>query len=585
MNKTKLLTTACLIGLAVLAIQNTSCRRVETEPRDWFGEELVFDTLDRLGTVAAFNLNDLYNYIPGGFNRISGDFLDAATDDAVPSRNNTTVQYYTNLSISVLNNPDAYWANSYYGIRRANIFLQNIGKVPIVQTADSTAAKLTRQYWRAEARFIRALMYFELLKRYGGVPLIGDKIFTLDDDLQVPRNNFEECINYIVNECNIIKDSLRKEPVLSADWGRIPRGAAMALKCRVLLYGASPLFNGGGVETDAKLKALTGYTTADPARWQAVIAAAEELKALNFYSLLSSGTPNAYASIFTTKSNAEIILAKQSSNNTGLENSQAPIGYAGTASSLGYTSPSQNLVDAYPMVNGLQPFNADGTINTASGYSADAPYTNRDPRLDVTVFRNGYTWLGRAVQTFEGGLDKPNTSTVAIQTKSGYYLRKFLGNFASGSSYSNQSHNFPIFRYAETLLNYAEALNEVGRTEEAVAQIILIRKRAGIAAGANSRYGIPSGISLADMRELIHNERRIELSFEEHRFWDLRRWKKAATNLTGPVYGIKITNTGTAFTYEKVQIYDMRFANKLYHMPIPYDETVKNRALLQNEGW
>ncbi|MCU0405107.1 MAG: RagB/SusD family nutrient uptake outer membrane protein, partial [Chitinophagaceae bacterium] len=181
--------------------------------------------------------------------------------------------------------------------------MQNIGKVPIVQTADSTAAKLTRQYWRAEARFIRALMYFELLKRYGGVPLVGDKIFTLEDDLQIPRNNFEECVNYIVNECNVVKDSLRKEPILSADWGRIPRGAAMALKCRVLLYAASPLFNGGGVETDPEIKVLTGYPTADPNRWQAVIAAAEELRALNFYGLVSSGSPTAFASIFTTKSN------------------------------------------------------------------------------------------------------------------------------------------------------------------------------------------------------------------------------------------------------------------------------------------
>src|SRR5688572_25030465 len=173
-----------------------SCKKVETEPKDWFGEALVFDTLDRLGTVAAFNLNDLYNYIPTGFNRISNDFLDAATGDAIPSRNNTLIEYYTNRRISVLNNPDPYWGNSYYGIRRANIFLKNINSVPIVQTADSNAAKLTRQYWRAEARFIRTLLYFELLKRYGGVPLVGDNIFTLQDDLQIPRNSFEQVVNY-----------------------------------------------------------------------------------------------------------------------------------------------------------------------------------------------------------------------------------------------------------------------------------------------------------------------------------------------------------------------------------------------------
>jgi starch-binding outer membrane protein, SusD/RagB family len=574
-----------LTGLVSFVLLVSSCKKVETEPRDWFGADVVFDTLDRLGTVAAFNLNDLYNYIPGGFNRINGDFLDAASGDAIPSRNNTLVEYYTNRRISVLNNPEPYWANSYYGIRRANIFLQNIGKVPIRQTMDSTNDKLTRQYWRAEARFIRCFLYWELLKRYGGVPLLGDRVYTLDDDLQIPRNTFEQCVDYIVSECNIVKDSLRKEPISDGDWGRIPRGAAIALKCRVLLYAASPLFNGGGVETDPAKKALTGYPTADPNRWQAVINAAEELRSLNYYRLLETGTPTFFASVFITKKNIEIILAKQSTNNTSLENTQAPIGYAGTASSQGLTSPTQNFVDAFPMNNGLQPFNPDGTINVASGYSATAPYTNRDPRLDVTVFRNGYTWLARGVETFEGGLDKPNTSSIATQTKTGYYLRKFLGNFPTGSTYSNQSHNFPIFRYAETLLNYAEALNEMTRVEDAVVQIGLIRKRAGIAAGANTRYGIKTGITQAEMRDLIRNERRIELSFEEHRFWDLRRWKRAPVDLSGPLYGMRITKSGTVLTYDKIQVGNLLFDNKLYHMPIPYDETVKNRALIQNEGW
>lgn len=594
MKYSKLLRAGLLYGSLILVISNSSCKKIETEPKDWFGAELVFDTLDRLGTVAAFNLNDLYNYIPGGFNRIGSDFLDAASGDAIPSRNNTIVEYYTNRRISVLNNPDPYWANSYYGIRRCNIFMQNIGAVPIVQTDSTTIAnaRLNRQYWRAEARFIRALMYFELLKRYGGVPLIGDRIFTLDDNLQIPRNNFADCADYIVNECNIVKDSLRKEVIGDADWGRIPRGAAIALKCRVLLYAASPLFNGGGIETDPVKKALTGYPAADPARWQKVIDAAEELNALNYYKLFPTTPPaNAatamtnFMSVFTTKKNVEIILAKQSANSTSLENSQAPVGYAGTTTSLGYTSPTQNFVDAFPMINGQQPFNADGSINTASGYSAAAPYFNRDPRMGAIIFYDSLTWLGRRVETFEGGLDKPNTSATSIQTKTGYYLKKFLGNFPTGTTYSNQSHNFPIFRYAEVILNYAEALNEMNRVEEAVTQIKLIRQRAGIAAGANTRYGIKTGITQTEMRDLIRNERRIELSFEEHRFWDLRRWKTAATELAAPVYGMKITKSGTARIYEKVQVGTLLFDTKMYHMPLPYDEIIKNRALIQNEGW
>ncbi len=587
-NKLKLFFGTVAGSLLMLTIVSTSsCKKLETEPKDWFGADLVFDTLDRLGTVAAFNLNDLYNYLPSGYNRIGGDFLDAASGDAIPSRNNTLVEYYTNRRISVVSNPDPYWANSYYGIRRTNIFMQNIGRVPIVQTSDSTAAKLTRQYWRAEARFIRCYLYFELLKRYGGVPLIGDKIFALDDNLQIPRNTFAETVSYIVSECDIVKDSLRKETIADADWGRIPRGAAIALKCRVLLYAASPLYNGGGLETDPVKKALAGYPAADPNRWQAVITAAEEFKTLPYYKLLTAGSPTYFAAVFLNKKNEEIILAKQSANNTGLENSQAPVGFAGTATSQGYTSPTQAFVDAFPMRNGLQPFNPDGTVNTASGYNPADPYKGRDLRLNFSVFCNNDSlkWLGRAVETFEGGLDKPNSASVAIQTKTGYYLRKFLGNFQTGTSYSNQSHNFPLFRYAEILLNYAEALNETGRVENAVTEIAAIRKRSGIAAGTNNRYGIKTGITQDEMRELIRNERRIELAFEEHRFWDIRRWKTGATDLSGPVYGIKITKTGTTYTYEKVQVANLLFDNKLYHMPIPYDETVKNRALIQNEGW
>lgn len=161
-----------------------------------------------------------------------------------------------------------------------------------------------------------------------------------------------------------------------------------------------------------------------------------------------------------------------------------------------------------------------------------------------------------------------------------------MGNFATNSTYTNQSHNFIIFRYAEIILNYAEALNEVGRTEDAVKQIILLRTRAGITAGANTRYGIPVGISQESMRTLIMNERRVELAFEEHRFWDIRRWKIAPAVLSGALNGTKITkNANNTFTYENIPVVTSIFTNKLYHMPVPYAETTKNSQLLQNEGW
>ncbi|HEX8350876.1 MAG TPA: RagB/SusD family nutrient uptake outer membrane protein, partial [Hymenobacter sp.] len=257
-----------LTGLA-LSLAGSGCERVETEPRDLYREDTVWDAQDRNAVVALYFLNDIYNYVPTGFARVGGEFLDTGTDDGVPSRTARTVEYYTNGTISTILNPDAYWSNSYYGIRKANIFLANIDKVP------TTANNI--KWWKSEARFIRALMYFELIKRYGGVPLIGDKIFTLEDDLSLPRNTYAECVNYIVNECDAIKGTLRVESAAGEyndpDWGRISKGAALALKSRTLLYAASPLFNGGGIAGSTELH---GYPSADLTRWQKAAEAAQE---------------------------------------------------------------------------------------------------------------------------------------------------------------------------------------------------------------------------------------------------------------------------------------------------------------------
>lgn len=575
----RLFSSAAILGFVILAFSWSSCRKYETEPKDWFGTALTFDSLDQNGVVAGFDLNNIYVYVPDGFDRIGGDFLDDGAGEALPSRYNTPVASYYNGTLSLLNNPDPYWGNAYYGIRRATIFLKNINVVPL--------PLVTKRYYKAEARFLRALFYWELLKRYGGVPLLGDTLLTLNDNIQLPRNTFAQTVDYIVNECTAVKDSLRPEPLSSTDFGRVPRGAAVALKCRVLLYAASPLFNGGGFETDATKKALTGYPTYDATRWQKVVDACVEFNALPYYVLVIGGTSTTLASVFTNKQNTEIIFAKQVPNTTNLEVSQSPVGYiVSNARSLGLTSPTQEFVNAFPTIKG-------GTITedvksgtNTTGYDAANPYANRDPRLAATVFYHGLSWLNRAVQTNNGGLDKPDNATVApVQTRTGYYLRKFLGNFTTGTSFSSQSHNFPILRYTEIVLNYAEALNEIGQTENAVTQINRLRARAGITAGTNNRYGIKTGITQAEMRTLIQNERRIELAFEEHRFWDIRRWKIADQVLNSTLTGVNISVSGANTTYQTIPVATTAFQSRMYHMPIPYDEITKNPKLIQNEGW
>ncbi len=562
--------------LVIIFISSTVACKKEVEDRkaDAIMDDLVWDQSDSLGVVAEFFVNNLYNYLPNGFNRINGDYLDAATDDAIPSRNGTQIAYFTNGRVSALNYPDPYFANAYAGIRRVNILLQNLPKISL---KNDPAYATTKQYWKAEARFIRAMCYWELVKRYGGMPLIGDKVFTLNDNLELPRNSFEECVNYIVSECDAIKDSLRTDLISTGDWGRAGQGAALALKSRVLLYAASPLYNGGGLETSESLKKLNGYTDYKAERWTLAADAAKDVLDITAFKLETE-----FRNVFSTLRSAEVILATQRAKTNDVEENNAPIGFnTSSLTSKGYTSPTQELVDAFPMNTGK----AIG--ETGSGYNKDNPYANRDSRLQFTVFTNGNRWVNRNVETFDGGKDRPGGT--AIQTKTGYYARKFMGYFDNPSStfsaYSNQSHNFILFRRAEMLLNYAEALNESGRTSEAYAPLIELRKRAKITAGTGNLYGLKANMSPEEMRRVIQNERRIELAFEEHRFWDVRRWKLANTVLNGKLHGIRITKTGSTLEYKVEEVADIKFADRLYKMPIPYSEISKNKNLLQNEGW
>ncbi|MCZ4222170.1 RagB/SusD family nutrient uptake outer membrane protein [Pedobacter rhodius] len=553
-----------------------SCKKYEETPLQGLKKNNIYDPLDKNGDYARQVLSDLYTSLPDGFNRVkadgdgsAGDFLDAGSDDALPSRLNKVVEYFSNGRLNSTNNPDDNWANAYRAIRSANDFLANVDVVPVDANAPNTI-----KYWKAEARFIRAMNYFEMIKRYGGVPLIGDQVLSPDSDLQIPRSTFAECVNYLISECDAIKGLLRTEPVADSDLGRITRGCAYALKARVLLYAASPLYNGGGIAADPVKKALAGYPAYDASRWTTALNAVQDLINLNVYSLTST-----FNGVFIARKNTEVILAKQRAKTFDIETNNAPVGYT-TPLSNGFTSPTQELVDAFPMANGLS------ITDPASGYSASNPYVGRDKRLDNTVFYNGMKWLNtRNVETFEGGRDKPGG--VAVQTRTGYYLKKYMADFSTATAYATQDHNFIIFRYGEVLLDYAECLNEVGRTADAYAPLIALRTRAGITAGTGANaYGIKTGLSQADMRAFIQNERRIEMAFEEQRFWDIRRWKTAGQLLNGDLHGNRITRaTSGALTYVPYTVATTTFSPKYYIMPIPYAEIVRNRKLVQNEGW
>ncbi|WP_240348140.1 RagB/SusD family nutrient uptake outer membrane protein [Longitalea arenae] len=556
----------CAMLVVFSALVITGCKKTwEDVPLEQFTEEYVWDVNDSLGTKARGFLADMYRNLPAGYNRVSSDLLDAASDDAISSATgNTEIQKLATSSFTSLTNPEDVWNNAYNTIRKASLFLNNFDRVPLnTMLADGRPAKPA---WRGEARFLRAFAYFELLKRYGGVPVMGDRVRQVNDDVSIARSSFEETVNYIVSECNKAADSLYIDPIEDSKLGYVTKGAALALKARTLLYAASPLFNGGNIEAG---NTLTGYTNYNAERWKLAADAARELIDYGKFTL-----ENDFKNIFIVPNSREVIFARVQGPNQDVEKNNGPIGYA-AAVSVGRTSPTQELVDAFPMSNGL-PIN-----DPSSGYDAAFPYANRDPRLTFTIFYNGSQWMNRAVQTFEGGLDKPNTSVQ--QTRSGYYMRKFMGNFENENNLANVSHNFAFFRYGEVLLNYAEALNEYeGPVQEVYDAVAALRRRAGL-----NPYQLPGGLSKEEMRTIIRNERRVELAFEEHRFFDIRRWKIAEQVMNTPLHGMRIdVSSAGNRSYQRIQILTPRFkAPAMYLYPIHYDEVAKNPNMQQNPGW
>ncbi|MFD1769800.1 RagB/SusD family nutrient uptake outer membrane protein [Sphingobacterium suaedae] len=551
-----------LIALIVSTL--SSCESdLEIVPIELQVLEQVFDTKDSAGVNANRFLTDCYRHLPETGNRVGGDFLDAATDDAVSSNpTNTSVQQLAMGTFNADSYPDNLWTTCYQGIRKTNIFIQNIDRVPLKgQLANGTPL---RRVWKAEARFLRALFYFELVKRHGGVPILGDKVYRLEDDIELPRSSYAACVEYIVQQCDAITDSLRMDPFDLPNYGRPTKAAALALKSRILLYAASPLFNGGNI---AGQNPLTGYPNFLAERWQHAEEAAKQVMDLKLFRLEPE-----FKSIFITR-NSERIFSKQGGNNTSLENNNGPVGYTSGINN-GRTSPSQELVDAFGMANGRE------ITDPASGYDPNDPYTNRDTRFYATIFYNGATWLSRAVQTFEGGADKPGGTRQ--QTKTSYYLRKFMGNFESAVNYSSVNHDHILFRYAEIVLNYAEARNERLQVPDALVYQAVenIRRRAGL-----MPFELPKGLTKVQMRDAIHKERRKELAFEEHRFYDVRRWKIAEEIFNKELHAAVIYQTGTGTIRQSIPILKMNFQKRMYLAPIPFYEVIKNPKMEQNPEW
>lgn len=533
-------------------------------------EENVFSDSTRTMDFLAGIYTDIgFSFRP---NRFGSGGLDAASDEAEgksQARANGYVQWVT-ASLNAANVQSSPWNLCYTNIRRANLFLKHIDNAPFSADQRSRA--------RGEARFLRAWYYAMLLKHYGGIPLIGDTLYNASDDINTKRNTYEESVNYIVSECDAAAEDLPYEH-LSLDYGRITKGACNALKSRILLYAASPLFNGGGTGGGAELTAITGYPEFDPERWKMAADAAWAVMASGFYQLHSDNitAPGyGFADVFTLRKNREYILAEMMPENKYLEGLWLP---PSRGSLFPGAYPTQELVDAFSMKNGLP------ISDPASGYDPANPYANRDPRLDNTVIRNETKLL------FDGTQQKETVYTYAgaspdglggTGTPTGYYVYKMIDQNVTNAFFSTSERCLPMIRYAEVLLNFAEARNEYsGPDPDVYAAVEAIRERAGL-----DPYTLAPGLKKEEMREIIRNERRVELAFEEHRFWDVRRWKIAEEIDEKPVHGMQVTRQDDdSYTYQTFVVRDRSFRAPMYLWPIPLGQIIRSDELLQNPGW
>lgn len=521
-------------------------------------------------------------------NRIVCGGLEAACDEAEPSHAFSTpaTQFATGTVNAGIIGEEPY-KTCYGNIRAVNVLIKNLPNAPLRQAYKNQMV--------AEARFLRAWYYAILTEHYAGVPLVGDTLLVYDKPIAAKRNTYAECVDYILSECDAAALTL---PTTQSglNYGRVSKAACLALKARVLLYAASPLFNGTTLPSDAGGAgvdpALVGYPTYDANRWKLAEDAAQAVIALGVYSL---NTVNNYQTslpgygfqgLFPQRVNTEYIFQlMRPGNNSDLENMCLP---PSRGSNGNGSFPYQGLVDAFPMRNGKP------ITDPTSGYDPNDPYKDRDPRLDYSVIRdqtvllvrtgNGQTNGSAPINTYIGNYNGTLTGQDAVHqgTITGYYNNKMLDPAAIAGTLSFGSNRvFPLIRYAEVLLNYAEAANEFeGATGNVYAAVEAIRQRAGL-----DPYQLPIGLTKDEMRSWIQNERRIELAYEGHRFWDVRRWKIAQQTENIQSQGMEPNRNGAAVTFKLFNVTKHNFRPAMYLWPFPLSETGKSPELIQNPGY
>src|SRR5690554_767729 len=474
-----------------LILISVSCQKdfLEIIPKNSYTEAVVFDDPN----LATAHVNYAYRLIPWGFIR---PLQYARMSDEISGRGGGSSYWRIleghatptfNTLLNIWTSDAGYNFHKWPVIKQTNEFLE--------KTEESTIDEDLLSRLRAEAKTIRAYAYFRLASFYGGVPLIT-KPFGLEDDWKISRSSYEEVMNFVFNELDEAIPFLPLENN-DANKGRVTKGTAMAIKSRALLFYASPLNN----------------PNSDLERWQAAADAAKAVIDLNIYELYPD-----YKELFMEAGawNPEIIWARPTNSEIDREARIEQLFYPNGWEGFGQVHPIQNLVDDYEMKNGKK------IEEEGSGYDPQDPYVDRDPRFYYTILYNGAPFKERTIETFlPDGEDSPGGTVSSWNaTETGYYPRKFITEEVSGIGWETSNPPWIWFRYGEILLNYAEAMYQLGDEEIAREYINKIRSRPSVEMPPVTESG-------EALWERLVNERRIELVFEEHRFYDVRRWKIA----------------------------------------------------------
>lgn len=559
--------TVCLAGS--LALLSACEDWLEIEPKDRFGDTTVWGSEEN----ADMFLNDIYNQLPHLNNETQN--LDQYSDNSYVGAewmNARTTIYTGALSpTSWIPGPWDMWKwgrqnnddakGQYERIRSCNLFITKV-------TESDFSAEYKKERL-AEARFLRAWFYHYLWMAYGGVPIITEVLDNnVSTDIFYPRETAQKTFEFIDKELDEIKDDLPPRRS-GSDLGRASKGAILTLKGWVELFHASELRNPGK----------------DKKRWEAAAATLKDVIDLQVYHLQPT-----ILDLWTeaTNNNDEVIFDFQMSKQNGgrREGLFGPVFVKGVQSSWGNMQPTQELVDDYCMANGLP------ITDPASGYNKNNPYKNREKRFYQSILYDGSMWQGEEIIT-RVGVGSPNeidTSSDSDVTNTGYYTRKTIDESVNGADnlqMSNGMANYIFFRYADVLLMYAESSLEAGDKPTAIEYLDMVRTRGDNMPSIGDTY--PQGITENQLREIIRRDRRIELAFEDKRWWDILRWKICDGEngvMNKPIGGMKIedTNGDGVWEYNYHEVGKRTFLPRMYYQPIPQYVIDKNPVIREQNG-